>query len=259
MDELYEKSTEKPTKTKALEGVFRYLLQVGYNWGRTSYIEKKPYDHDFGRNFDLLGLRKPEVETIRTLLDAAMQTSEGADADASIKEFFDLFVESHVYWTNGARSAFDWAKSRGLIQSGAGLWQPIEAAPKDGTQFLVSNGECVVMATWPNDAIDVFDVTDHRIFENYPPTHWTPLPEPPTAAIEARYEGNKGWCVMKGYGSMHDQKVKSFKILDKVIELYEDDEGKELAIVLPKWMFNQIVEKAFKGVKVKTEAMKQGE
>jgi len=58
-------------------------------------------------------------------------------------------------------------------------WQDISTAPRDGTQYLVTNGECVVMATWPNEEIHVFDVTDHQAFWGYPPTHWMPLPAAP--------------------------------------------------------------------------------
>jgi hypothetical protein len=43
------------------------------------------------------------------------RASRPVDVDASIKEFFELFVESHVYSINGARQAFGWMKSRGLL------------------------------------------------------------------------------------------------------------------------------------------------
>jgi hypothetical protein len=69
------------------------------------------------------------------------------------------------------------------------IWRPIETAPKDGSQFLVTNGECVVMGTIvdANEELFVFDVTDHEAIgwglkgrENI--SHWMPLPEPPKCA-----------------------------------------------------------------------------
>lgn len=51
---------------------------------------------------------------------------------------------------------------------------------------------------------------------------------------------------------MVEQEIKSFKITEKAIELFEDKDGKDTAIVIPKWMFNQIVEVAFKDVKVQS-------
>ena len=50
---------------------------------------------------------------------------------------------------------------------------------------------------------------------------------------------------------MHKPQIKAFKIQKDYIELFEDESGTDLCMALPKWMFNQIVEKAFKDVKVK--------
>lgn len=60
-------------------------------------------------------------------------------------------------------------------------WQPIDTAPKDGTQFLAWDGVCVEnikwwsgmwVTSWCNDA----DYANHGA-----PTHWMPLPEPPSS------------------------------------------------------------------------------
>ena len=59
-------------------------------------------------------------------------------------------------------------------------WQPIETAPMDGSQFLITDGECVCPAEWTGDDWHIFDTTCHMVFqttENI--THWMPLPEPP--------------------------------------------------------------------------------
>lgn len=62
-----------------------------------------------------------------------------------------------------------------------GHWQSIETAPKDGSQFLVTDGECVVIAEWP-DALHVHDCTCHGVFDNVEvATHWQPLPPTPSA------------------------------------------------------------------------------
>lgn len=49
-----------------------------------------------------------------------------------------------------------------------GNWQPIETAPKDGTEVLMWS-ETMGMAVWPSTA-----KWDHV-------THWMPLPQPPQA------------------------------------------------------------------------------
>lgn len=68
-------------------------------------------------------------------------------------------------------------------------WQPIETAPKDGRNILVSDGRLVSIGGWLTD-IDhgaewegqigmagwwAFDLGPN----NDRPTHWMPLPEPP--------------------------------------------------------------------------------
>src|SRR5215218_2122424 len=100
-------------------------------------------------------------------------------------------------------------------QSGSG-WQPIETAPKDGTPVLVTVmdtlqlwgyewlqavfGHNVTIAAWlgtPGDAMEVGWVTvatalalisgARESFRNsrVVPTHWMPLPEPPTTTAAA--------------------------------------------------------------------------
>ncbi len=71
-----------------------------------------------------------------------------------------------------------------LIKAGwtppEGNWQPIETAPKTGEQFLVTDGEYVIIAEWGNypDAIDLHDCTSCGMAGDSKPTKWRPLPSP---------------------------------------------------------------------------------
>jgi hypothetical protein len=56
-------------------------------------------------------------------------------------------------------------------------WQPIETAPKDGTEILVYHNECCSVREWgKNDDGDEIWLPRIRGFF---PTHWMPLPNPP--------------------------------------------------------------------------------
>lgn len=59
------------------------------------------------------------------------------------------------------------------------VWQPIETAPKDGTGVLTTQGN------YPEDLFcDRWDVKHQRWGYDAKPTHWMPLPPPPTAGEE---------------------------------------------------------------------------
>ena len=74
------------------------------------------------------------------------------------------------------------------------MWQPIETAPKDGSVFLIvdmkSSRPMAYAACWWPERDDLYP---WAIFEGvntdgglnsysrkYPPTHWMPMPEPPS-------------------------------------------------------------------------------
>lgn len=69
-------------------------------------------------------------------------------------------------------------------------WQPIETAPKDGTQVLITDGTglCAV-ASWEDYAAELYDGVGWRDAGDmgwggtvyHAPTHWMPLPSPPSA------------------------------------------------------------------------------
>jgi hypothetical protein len=61
-------------------------------------------------------------------------------------------------------------------------WQPIETAPKDGTRILTCEEGVVLENQWFNfDVLRRHKGTEYcRWFSQQNPTHWMPLPKPPT-------------------------------------------------------------------------------
>jgi hypothetical protein len=88
-------------------------------------------------------------------------------------------------------------------------WQPIETAPKDGTVIMLCRGERVTMGEWiegtdtvemdyhgtTGEPVGYPDEDDFAFWTSYdggfnedaPPTHWSPIPKAPEAAITAAY------------------------------------------------------------------------
>jgi len=62
-------------------------------------------------------------------------------------------------------------------------WQPIETAPKDGTEFLGYHPKYGWIGTVrfdePNDSLPKEVTLDHLFMIHVNCTHWMPLPEPP--------------------------------------------------------------------------------
>ena len=64
-------------------------------------------------------------------------------------------------------------------------WQPIETAPKDGTDILVMTGETMHVVRWINihGDFDYWAVDDNKhgpfTLRGKAPTHWMSLPDPP--------------------------------------------------------------------------------
>ena len=83
------------------------------------------------------------------------------------------------------RLELDMAKARERCLN----WQPIETAPRDGTDVLLYEGgeyERIYMGFYAN-TIDRGGKKVYQFWDigsepwNWEPTHWMPLPEPPTA------------------------------------------------------------------------------
>lgn len=68
----------------------------------------------------------------------------------------------------------------------ASSWQPIETAPKDGTEILAwQKGEGAFVVFWYSRLFN-WKWTTHDLGgdENLYPSHWMPLPAPPTTEGE---------------------------------------------------------------------------
>jgi hypothetical protein len=65
------------------------------------------------------------------------------------------------------------------------MWLPIETAPKDETDIIVAEGGLVSVAFFDTDEGKWLDSMNHDGYEHARrrPTHWMPLPDPPTATI----------------------------------------------------------------------------
>lgn len=57
------------------------------------------------------------------------------------------------------------------------MWQPIETAPKDGRLIKAKNGSSVYLAQYVEEHTHGWE-TEKGTWVN--PTHWMPLPPPPT-------------------------------------------------------------------------------
>lgn len=68
------------------------------------------------------------------------------------------------------------------------MWQPIETAPKDGTEFVMLDanvntatvGHWMADVGWLNKPVPIGGAKhEPRWFPLATPTHWMPLPQPP--------------------------------------------------------------------------------
>lgn len=56
-------------------------------------------------------------------------------------------------------------------------WQPIETAPKDGTEILAGDYDAMEIVNWD----EVEGIWKDRNGDYFWPAYWQPLPEPPEA------------------------------------------------------------------------------
>lgn len=114
-----------------------------------------------------------------------------ADSRAWRWRLLDDAAEGEADTPDAARAAAEtawaeWCASAGVAAVG---WRPIETAPRDGSEILVTDGRRVWVSRWgPRYGGPVtWELVDFA----YDPTHWLlvpPLPPPPVAPEE------EGWC-----------------------------------------------------------------
>lgn len=72
--------------------------------------------------------------------------------------------------------------AQGIVGDGLGVWQPIETAPRDGSDILVYGRGNYSVAYWSGkEWRDIGDIGWAGIYgdEGNQPTHWIPLPASP--------------------------------------------------------------------------------
>ena len=76
------------------------------------------------------------------------------------------------------------AEARGRTEErerAAGIWQPIETAPKEAKDIILFNGWVSIgfFAPYLSQFVPYEHTEDNNILFTKPPTHWMPLPNPP--------------------------------------------------------------------------------
>jgi hypothetical protein len=74
-------------------------------------------------------------------------------------------------------------------------WQPIETAPRDGTDMLLVgiHGHYTATPTyigWFNGSTKRW-VNTYSGKSQYPPSHWMPLPDEPTVEADRKHRGKR--------------------------------------------------------------------
>jgi hypothetical protein len=146
-------------------------------------------------------------QTIKTLRQtesglaylAKVMWSEGESTEAVAMEQHVRNVQSALLHLEGAQA------DKG--------WQPIETAPRDGTEILGWREDCgTLLIRWTSPAefltkaeLDNFEGSDaqqedwfcadfvhgSRLEREEVPTHWRSIPEPPDSAMAAQTEGER--------------------------------------------------------------------
>jgi hypothetical protein len=93
-------------------------------------------------------------------------------------------------------------------------WKPIETAPKDGTRLLlwVPKAGSTTGGFDPSWSGNCWVYDNSRIKRDMEPSHWMPIPEPPTVtqAIRAEPSGDMVRCTIRtGTVDMRDLKIKA--------------------------------------------------
>lgn len=122
--------------------------------------------------------------------EALNKAREAEEAVIQIRKEACDIIEQRVEEKEAAEAERDTALARVKELEGQSAWRPIESAPKDGTKVLLlfPGGESCVAAWWECGDFSkwkIAHVTGYEwesITDDFPPTHWQPLPPPPAAA-----------------------------------------------------------------------------
>lgn len=102
----------------------------------------------------------------------ALETAPWLNVKPNVMDYIrDIFI-----WFNSNQDTIKQAlENQAKIDDGAALceWMPMDTAPRDGTPFLVAGGT----VKWHPDGW--FSYASQRVLQ-WDPTHWMPLPQPPT-------------------------------------------------------------------------------
>ena len=107
----------------------------------------------------------------------------------TIKELEET-LKSSPFWDAINVDIIEYTLTQALAIARGDGWQPIETAPKDGTQVLITNGSATASCEWfvceltPDgcwayDALVRGDEPVHHVSSISKATRWQPLPLPP--------------------------------------------------------------------------------
>jgi hypothetical protein len=105
------------------------------------------------------------------------------------REAFEKWAVTQGYSTQRSGETYRLKSTRIAFttwQAAQPKWQPIETAPKDKQMFVVIAFDVPFLGTGKNYTTDAYCVWAEtggkfsRWPHKFPPTHWTPLPSPPT-------------------------------------------------------------------------------
>jgi hypothetical protein len=170
----------------------------------------------------------------------------------SIEEQIANLIRTHVQ--RSGEGDEDSAASAAAAIAGLFAWQPISAAPQDGTHFLVqaisANAEFVIEAWWERDAyvtaLDTFGQKHGVVL-----AQWTPLP--PFRSASAELPPAIASTTQKWSGALEPLREKLATAVEKVVtsnrELFRDYVGpKAIALLGDDDLVTKVAEQIYPGL-----------
>lgn len=84
------------------------------------------------------------------------------------------------------------------------LWQPIETAPRDGSQVLISDGKDIALVWWEYERWMIYTHQGLCVFKRFYETYWMPLPKPPAPSTSWTEEDEQYFT--ETFGAMDDSR-----------------------------------------------------